>query len=349
MSPEPALTGAIAEAVREYGPRRVPLEVVLSAAAKVDHSAAVSVDWRRRVLTAITSLADEGMIDLPKTRTDRRADPPLPAYVTRRRAPSEQAETLASIVWHAELGWAALGDERGEWSTAERSCLALVNSWLPRRRGVVVPIRERSLDITGDDKALETWLFGSLFRPGRLTLELLECEQCWPPVHRRILGDSDTWLVIENYTTYISLSRRAAELGFDGQIIWGAGNQVRTRLRTLAACGERPLECWYFGDVDAGGFRIARSAWQCVRDLGFEELRPAKGLYSLAIEYGKRRPSGRTPRMSGATAAWVWDWLDESLGDVCLAVARSGERVVQENVGVEVLAATALSDWFNDR
>ncbi|UOZ05576.1 Wadjet anti-phage system protein JetD domain-containing protein [Amycolatopsis sp. WQ 127309] len=349
MSPEPTLTASIAEAVREYGLRRVPLEVVLSAAAKVDHSAAVSVHWRRRVLTAITSLADEGVIDLPKTRTDRRADPPLPAYVTRRGAPSAQTETRASIVWHADLGWAALGDERGEWSASERACLALVNAWLPRRRGVVVPIRERSLEITGDDKALESWLFGSLFRPERLSLELLECEPCWPPVHRQILGDSGTWLLVENYTTYVSLSRRAAELSFDGQVIWGSGNQVSTRLRTLAASGERPNSCRYFGDIDAGGFRIARSAWQCVSDLGFEDLRPAYGLYGLALEHGRTTPSGRSPRMSGETVIWAQEWLGGPLGEPSLAIARSGARVVQENVGVEVLAATGLADWFGDR
>ncbi|WP_166462637.1 Wadjet anti-phage system protein JetD domain-containing protein [Amycolatopsis acidicola] len=312
---------------------------MLKAAAAVDHTAAVSVHWRRRVLSALTSLAEAKMITLPRTRIDRSAEPPLPAYVTRRETLPQQGKSRRPIIWHADLGWAALGDERGEWTTTERTCLELVNAWLPRRRGVVVPIRERSLDITGDDKQLESWLFGTLFRPGRLTLELLECEPCWPPVERRIFGDGP-WLVVENYTTYVSLGRRASELSFGGQLIWGAGNQVGTRLRTLAANGERPLRCWYFGDVDAGGFRIARSAWQCVAELASVDLRPAAGLYRLALEHGKRRLVRRAPRMSADTAAWAGAWLGQRLGESCLDVVRSGGRIVQENVGTEVLATT---------
>lgn len=344
--PEPELAEAIAEAVRKNARRRLPIESVLAAAAQVDRTAAVAVDWRRRVLAAITMLADDGVLSLPRTRTDRRADPPLPAYVTRCETPKEEAATRRPVVWHADLGWAALGDELGQWSTGERKCLTLVNAWLPRRRGVIVPIRERSLDITGDDKALETWIFGTLFRPGRLTLELLECEPCWPPVERRVFGDGP-WLVVENYTTYVSLARRATELGFTGQVIWGSGNQVRTRLRTLAASGERPGTCWYFGDIDAGGFRIARSAWVCADEVGLGELRPAAGLYRIALDRGRRQRTGRSPRMSDETVTWVRSWLGETLGGSCLAIAQSGERIVQENVGAEVLATTLLQNWFD--
>ncbi|MGK4593725.1 Wadjet anti-phage system protein JetD domain-containing protein [Amycolatopsis sp. w19] len=347
MSPEePQLAEAIAAVIREHGPRRVPLETVLAAAATVDRTAAVSVGWRRRVLSAITSLVGDGVITAPRTRFDRSADPPLPAYVTRCEVRPWRGETREAIIWHADLEWVAIGDEFGEWSASERAFLALVNAWLPLRRRMIVPLRERSLDITGDDKELESRLFGPLFSPGRLTLDLLRCEPCWPPVERRVFGEGPC-LVIENYTTYVSLARRAERLGFTGQIVWGGGNQVRTRLRALAAGGERPVACWYFGDIDAGGFRVARSAWECAAELGFEDLRPARGLYRLALGQGERRRTRTPPRMSETTVEWVRSWLGAELGASCLIIARSGKRVVQENVGAELLATTTLEDWFD--
>ncbi|HYB37040.1 MAG TPA: hypothetical protein VEF72_15670 [Mycobacterium sp.] len=41
-----------------------------------------------------------------------------------------------------------------------------------------IPMRERSLDIFGDEKLLETRINGPLFRPGRLTFALLETYPC---------------------------------------------------------------------------------------------------------------------------------------------------------------------------
>ncbi|MGV7524135.1 hypothetical protein PJM24_28935, partial [Mycobacterium kansasii] len=78
-------------------------------------------------------------------------------------------------------------------------------------------MRERSLDIFGDEKLLETRINGPLFAPGRLTLPLLETYPCWPPVNQIVSGHGD-WLIVENFTTYHSISIRANQIGFDGRL-----------------------------------------------------------------------------------------------------------------------------------
>lgn len=345
MSPEPALTKAIADAVAAYPKRTVPLRSVLTAAASVDHTAAASVGWRARVLVAINALADSGRVTLPRTRMDRSAMPPLPVYLLRTEAPKNQRVVDGPVVWHADLDWVALAGDAGLVSAAERRFLKAINAWLPRRRGVVVPVRERSLEIFGDEKELEGWILGPLFGPGRLSVRLLECEPCWPPVDQRVFGTGD-WLLVENYTTYVSVGRAAERHGFSGRIVWGSGLQVGTRLLTLAAAGEHPTRCWYFGDIDAGGFRAARLAEERARELGLGPVAPARGLYRLALVHGKDRLTRGSARAGQELVRWIHGWFGPTLGEPVAAIAGAGDRIVQENVGTEVLAALTIADWF---
>lgn len=83
-------------------------------------------------------------------------------------------------------------------------------------------------------------------------------------MHQLVLGDGD-WLVVKNYTTYVSLAAPEAA-GFDGRVVWGSGNQVGTRLAALAVeqsedGGDGPGVIRYFGDIDAGGFRVPARRW----------------------------------------------------------------------------------------
>jgi hypothetical protein len=332
------MADAIARAVAAYRPRRVPLRELLVAAASVDRTAAASVGWRARVLVALNDLAERGVVELPR-KSDTSAHPPLPAYVTRPAVLRPQRRAREVTVWHADLSWAA----GAALSDAEHRFLAAVNAWLPRRRGVVVPMRERSLEIFGDEKELERWVLGPLFGAGRLCTEALDCVPCWPPVEQTVLGPGD-WLVVENYTTYVSIGRRAGDLGFTGRILWGSGNQVGTRLSALAATGAtRPARCWYFGDIDAGGFRVARLASVRAVELNLGPVTPAGGLYGLALRHGVRRAAGRG---SAEAAEWARRWLGGSLGERAAEIVGAGERIVQEHVGTELLAGVALAEWF---
>ncbi|MEU6559887.1 Wadjet anti-phage system protein JetD domain-containing protein [Nocardia nova] len=347
MTREPALAAAILRAIDDQPNVRVPVQTLLASAAAVDRTAASSVGWRARVLVAINDLSGQGKIRLPKTSWDRSGAPALPMYIDKVVATPGRRPSLARPVWHFEMSWAAQLWDRGELSETDRRYLIAINAWLPRRTGTLAPMRERSLEIFDDEKVLDTLTIGPLFTPKRLTWQLLAAFPCWPPVEQTVLGDGD-WLVIENYTTYHSVVHRAAEgdAKFGGRIIWGSGNQVATRLSALADT-PNPQRCWYFGDIDAGGFRVARSAAKRAEQLGFPRLTPARGLYHLALEHGKQRadPSSRKP--SEASLEWIRTWTGGQLGHGLATTVRLRHRIVQEHIGRIVLATTTADDWFH--
>jgi hypothetical protein len=63
-------------------------------------------------------------------------------------------------------------------------------------------------------------------------------------------------------------------------LVWGAGNQVGTRLTSLAATETAPNGgLSYFGDLDTAGFRIARMAAGRAQTLRLGDLKAARELY----------------------------------------------------------------------
>jgi hypothetical protein len=339
------LAEALWNTIEAHRTRRVPLSELLKAGAAVDRTGAATVGWRARIKAAIDYLEASGRVTLPKTKQDRTALPTLPLYVTRAVAARDPRPAPSAPVWHAELRWAAALFDEGKLTGSDQRFLTTINTWLSRRRGIAVPLRERSLEIFGDEKLLETRVSGPLFGPGRLTLDVLQTYLCWPTVERFTYGPGD-WLIVENYTTYHSLGRRAWELGFDGHIIWGSGNGVATRLAALAAEPARPPRLYYFGDIDVGGFRIARTAATRAAVLGLPPLLAASGLYQLTLDMGAQRSDTNTRNPDPTLAGWIHQWLDAALADAIVGVLAARKRIVQETVGRELLANTKLAQWF---
>lgn len=334
---EPGLARSIAARMAASRTRRVALADVLAAAAAVDRTAAAAVGWRARVAAALEDLRDLGRIEWPKGRFDHAGSPPLPAWVARPRLPQPPRPTRREPAWRHELSWAV---DAGL-SDADVDLLAAVNEWLGHAGALIVPLRERSLEVFGDEKLLEALLLGPLFTPGRLSLEVLRAESCWPEVVQTVTDDGDDWLVVENYTTYVSLSRAALVSRFPSRVVWGSGNQVGTRLAALAVSGLRPRRAWYFGDVDTGGFKVASSAVNRAAELGLGIVAPARGLYHLALERGRRRPTRSAPAGQRAQS-WIRSWLGGELGPVCAEIAGAGDRIVQEHVGTAALSGVDL-------
>lgn len=343
VNPEPALSEAMWSAIQSHATARVPLKVLQIAAASVDRTGAVSPGWRARISAALDSLRAQDRITFPKTRYDRSGNPPLPSYVQRPRATNVRSEPPKAPVWHAEMAWATRLFDR--LAPAEQHFVVAVNAWLSKRRGIAVPLRERSLEIFGDEKLLERRVTSPLFAPGRLSLEMLETFLCWPPVEQSGTGPGN-WLIVENYTTYHSLAARAREAGFDGRIIWGSGNGVGTRLAALAINPPYPVRLYYFGDIDAGGFRIARSAVARAAEHGLPAVHAAGGLYRLLMEHGMARDDTKARTPDPLLQEWTAEWLGEPAGSAAAAVLGRKQRIVQEAVGSELLSRNAIADWF---
>lgn len=332
------LAAAMAGVVKGHKARRVPLQALWTAADAIDRTGVVAPSWRSRLSVAIEELVVSGLVELPVSKWDSAALPRLPLYVTRVAVAGEAPAVQEAVVWHAELGWAAQLEAGGQLNPADRRVLAQVNAWLRRRGETIVPQRERSLDIFGDEKLLDSVVFTHLFGPGRLTHPLLRCRPCWPPVHQEILGDGP-WLVVENWTTFHTLAAYARGCGWDGRLIWGAGNQAGTRLESLAADKQAPGSggLWYFGDIDTAGFSIARTAAQRAASLGLGPVRPATALYELCLAKGSVRQGKKAA--DEPLSQWIVEWLGEGLGRRTLTVLAARGKVVQETAGVELLTA----------
>lgn len=327
----------MAAVVEASATTRIELSVLVRAAAAIDQSGPGEPTWRDRLRDAIEELVRAGIIDAPKSRGhwDGRTQPALPRWVRRRPTTSQAAPARPARAWHHRLHWVPRLDAERRLSPAEFKLLDAVDRWLPQaEKALVVPLRERSWQLLGDDKALEALRPGRLFGPGRLTLDLLRCRVTWPPVQELRLG-AGRWLIVENWSTYESLCAVARETGFDGRIIFGSGNQVGTRIAALAETAEAPsAPVAYFGDIDAGGIRAARLAVTTAANVGWPAVRPARQLYELALA----SPQRLTEKPASAEAvAWARSWFGDELGQRIGQCLESGSTIRQEAVGLELL------------
>jgi hypothetical protein len=151
---------------------------------------------RRRIMAAlIAELHGAGLIELPAARSyDHSETPGLPRFVTLPQ-PATEGRQLKPVVWHPALSWVP----EARITRWQAESLERVNHWLHNSRDpLVVPARERSLELFGDEKAIDHLVGTSIFGPGRLTMELLRCRRVSPPLHCEPCGSGDLLVVIEN-------------------------------------------------------------------------------------------------------------------------------------------------------
>jgi hypothetical protein len=330
------LAATLADVVAAHPRVRVPIETLRQALVRADLSFVGAPDARDRLRDAIDELEQAALVQLPKGRGgwDAAVAPRLPRWVARplqRAAPPAPAPDVA---WHAQLNWVPAFLAHEHPSIAERSVLRAVNRFLGAGGGVrTAPLRERSLELLGDEKALDVFVRGRLFAPGRLTLDHIAATRVSPPLVAQRIGEGPTWLVVENYTTAHTLGALLPADGAIGTVVYGAGNQIGQLLPQIADAG--PAALAYFGDLDIRGLEIAVAAGRTAADLGLPPLRPAVGLYRLLLDVGTPQPAGAVPAPRRLDAACAW--LPETVHDDTAQLLRTGHRLAQEAVGVEVL------------
>ncbi|MBO4236613.1 MULTISPECIES: DUF2399 domain-containing protein [Pseudonocardia] len=323
MTPPGPVAERLAELLAASGRTRIPRSAVRAAFLQADPTMVGSVDARRNLAGVLAELAAAGVLE-PTGRTDDGV-PPLPNSVRLVRPRTDAAPAADRGPWHPALAGAA--DLR-----RPSRVLLQVNDWLfaHASRAVEVPLRERALEITGDEKAFD----GPL--PGGLTPEVLRARRVVPPLHReRLPGGGPVLLVVENADTLDSLRRALApDPGPVGGLAWGAGNAFTASV--LALRDDPPAAVRYFGDVDAAGLRIPRAASDLAAAHGLPPVRPATGLYRALLRHG-RPASARTVDHSDV------EWLDAGLRGPVRDLFAAGARLAQEAVGVTVLAGDP--DW----
>jgi len=340
---EPTTLSARARAfnarLRRQGHRRLTLTELWEAFVALHPTVAADPDKRERLFEIVEELAASHRLTLPaRASWERVPAPALPRFVTLAvTEPGPVRRRSLDFPWHPDLAWAATT----QLGPTQRQFLEQVNQFLAAGGATrqVVAIRERSLELCGDEKRLEQLLDTALFGPGRLTAELLRIERVFEPfaVHR--INSSPWLLVVENATTYRTLSTHLPPNGTVGQVGFGGGWQFVASVGSVSALQPPVRQIRYFGDLDANGLGIPMKATAAAQSMGLPAIQPAVGFYRLLLAHGIPSQASRNAReVSQVAARELACWLPPDLQTSAVELLTSGRRLAQEWVGADLLS-----------
>jgi len=250
----------------------------------------------------------------------------------------------ASIAWSPKLAFVT----ESRIGIAPEDLLKL-NTFLFNHHGPrpVVPIKERSLEIFGDEKRLDALLSTSLFRNGRLELKNdLHCELVGEPLGWKrgpAEASARPIIVIENAGTWHSYCRWNGERRFFSTVVYGCGNRFADGVHYLADIftelgGARRV--FYFGDLDPQGLLIPLEASGRAQGAGLPPIEPHLWSYRQLLKVGAGRGQtwdGEPPSPS------LCDWL-QSLAEPAQRLFADNHRLAQEHISWEYLQNVTVMD-----
>ena len=252
---------------------------------------------RRWLLAALQYATEAKIIRLPPetgTLWDYSLRPALPKTVYRIAAPlPPKNEPWRSFPWNGRLSWIA---KLPRLTAEHERFLRRVHEGLVRGEFVrSALLKHRSLTLAGHEKRLGEWLKGStLFGPGRLTMELLNCLDDVPPLAWEKINDKPTILIFENSGPFQVAWRELQSLPVSpyGLVAYGSGRAFQRSIKHLKNLRHPLTRIHYVGDLDRPGLAIARGASAAAEAVGLPAVEPAPG-YNTA------------PCWLAAAAPWV--------------------------------------------
>lgn len=259
---------------------------------------------REALMVVLDELRENGLVEFPKSNKlwDKSALPHLPAWVNK-LLPKKQTKDVARVIWSPELAFLA------EQIIREDSPWVEVDAWLKKCRGkelTLKPVRERSLDVFGDEKALDRLAVLTPFKQGQISLATFGCFYVpepipWKPGPPGSSGFAG--LCVENATTFDTLCRFNSETGFWAFVAYGRGNNFVSMTDGLVAVvkeyGHGRVQ--YFGDADHEGVEIVARAENKLNEAGVSICLDHR-LYRLLLSVGRERPSKTGGNLSPVAA-----------------------------------------------
>jgi hypothetical protein len=304
-------------------------------------------DRRTRLAETLRSAADTGEILFPKGARswDRAGGAALPGFVVLATPrPEREPAVEPGYAWHPLLNFAAGERNRLRLESAKR-----INEWLKSdpNLSLIVPIKERSLEIFGDEKRLDQLRGGTTNLFGQVSLSSLGCRLCPIPLPFEAgpaAACGQPILIIENNDTWASFSAWNRTTGCYAAVAYAGGGHGKSLAydetfidELLSRFQARGL--FYFGDVDPAGLRIASRAAERRAQRGGLPLQPAVSLYVWLLDHGTRTTLQRTERATPADLAW----LPEELRGAVEALFAKGHRIPQESLGTLALTAGEIN------
>jgi len=281
---------------------------------------------------------------------DRAGGAPLPGFITLAIPRPARAPTIApGYGWHPLLSFAASERNRLRLQAARR-----VNEWLKTDPDLtlIVPIKERSLEIFGDEKRLDELRGGTTMLFGQLALGAIGCRICPIPMPFEAGPDvarGQPILVIENNDTWASFAAWNRSAGCYSAIAYAGGGHGKSPAYDEAFLDELRSRfdanaLFYFGDLDPAGIRIASRAAQRRAQRGGVPLQPASALYDWLLTSGVRAPLPNSDQVLPSDLAWLPGVLREPVSVLFAA----GQRIPQESLGTRALAGGGVGNPLYD-
>ncbi len=347
------LCEALAEAARAERRSRLPEAAVWRAFAAADPHRSRGDEARALLLQRLEVLAAAGRIRLPArggAGWDRGLRPSLPVWVQVVQQQRAEPFDPRGYPWAPELSFVADMPriEHPEELMAIQRFLAGGG-----RRRPIVPMRERSIQLFGDEKRLEQLRRSSLFSSERLSLETLRCAAVSPPLALEAGPPGSggrPMLILENHHPWWSFCQWNRRHGCYSHVVYGAGagfGAEAVRFLHAHITGADPrreaADLHYAGDLDAEGLRIPWRAAKLAEELGLRLL-PAERWYRRMLEQADALERAGVVLSCGEPIATgpELEWLPVALQEPVRRAFAAGRRIPQEVVGSEELAAEGV-------
>jgi hypothetical protein len=295
---------------------------------------------RRVLLRALRYAEEKGVIRIPPSHGklwERAFAPALPRCVYRVDDRPAADRSWRDYPWGKDLQWVR---RLPSLTRDELSLLKRVHEGI--RDGIFldpVPLKNRSLQLTGHEKRLAKMAKGRLFGPGKLSLEVLGClPDEHPPIAWYAIASDPSVLVVENKTAFSVIRgvlRSLPEPPY-GMVAYGGGNAFMQSVQDLAQIGRPVHIIHYIGDLDRPGLFIARTAAATARRAGLPPVIPAPALHRLMLDAAARmgHPNGMEYKEVSGTILESDDellsWLPEDVRAGVASILNLGRRVPEE-------------------
>lgn len=262
-----------------------------------------------------------------------RGSPPLPLWIQIvGDVPATDLEDFSDVAWVPELGcWPDL-------KPTSLPAAKAINSFLLKRRGslTLAPIKERSLEIFGDEKRLDVLRIGDSLFGGRLNLATIGAFAVpFPLAYRNPRVSGLPVLVVENHNTFWSFGEWNETVKKYSAIVYGVGEAFRSTeaalLQVLHDVGGVGVQ--YFGDLDPTGVEIPLLFNRSVRDKA-ATVTPALDFYRWMLEFGRRRP---LPEGRPKASRELQSWFGPDVGPLVDQLWSQGDWMPQEALGIDNL------------
>lgn len=301
----------------EERPRKV---VLLAECLEAMERLCPEVEFARRRAVLLTHLEDLQTADVlsfarSTAEWDRSGSPALPRRLTLKRS-APPRRSFADVAWVPALSFAVTVTRT---ETLEK--LEAMNRFIIEQRGVLdllIPYRERALQIFGDEKALNGIVRADQLW-GRCPLSVIGAYNPEPPLAREdCAGAGGPLLLVENLHTYESLVRWNTRVRRYCSVAYGVGQAVLKAPEAVAQAVARSAatSVVYFGDLDREGIDIATGLAQRLRETAGLALQPERGLYELLLNVGIEREVPNEELLTESAARWLGGGLAARVRDL---------------------------------